>query len=121
MFAFLADASTWPRWATVNVKAIAKADGEWWEMQTPGGSTRLRIRAQEALGILDHDFVTPEAKWSVPVRAVPNGTGSLFMITFFQPPTFTDDFFDQQCATANRWAIDSTRLFQPKRVPGSGR
>jgi uncharacterized protein YndB with AHSA1/START domain len=45
VFAFLADASTWPRWAIINVKAIAKADGEWWEMQTPGGSARLRIRA----------------------------------------------------------------------------
>jgi len=62
VFAFLADASTWPRWAIINVKAIAKADGEWWEMQTPGGSARLRIRAQEAPDILDHDFVTPEAK-----------------------------------------------------------
>lgn len=98
VFAFLADASTWPRWAIVNIKSIAKADGDWWDMQTPMGAARLRIRPQEQLGILDHDFVAPDAKWTVPARVVPNGTGAVFMITFFQPPMFTDDFFDQQIA-----------------------
>jgi hypothetical protein len=98
VFAFLADAGTWPRWAIVNVKAITKADGDWWDMQTPLGAARLRIRSQKEFGILDHDFVAPDAKWSVPARVVPNGSGSLFMITFFQPPGFTDGFFDQQTA-----------------------
>jgi hypothetical protein len=84
VFAFLADASTWPRWAIVNVRAITKTDGDWWDMQTPIGAARLRIRPQEQFGILDHDFVAPDAKWSVPARVVPNGTGSLYMITFFQ-------------------------------------
>ena len=102
VFAFLADASTWPRWAIVNVKSINKADGDWWEMQTPAGKARLRIRPQEHLGILDHDFVAPDAKWTVPARVVPNGTGTLFMITFFQPPTFTDEFFDQQTALVDK-------------------
>jgi uncharacterized protein YndB with AHSA1/START domain len=102
VFAFLADASTWPRWAIVNVKSITKADGEWWQMQTPAGPARLRIRPQEDLGVLDHDFVVPEGKWTVPARVVPNGTGTLFMITFFQPPTFTDESFDQQTALVDK-------------------
>lgn len=102
VFAFLADPSTWPRWAVVNVKNIRKAEGDWWEMQTPAGAARLRIRPQEHLGILDHDFVAPEASWTVPARVVPNGTGTLFMITFFQPPTFTDEFFDQQTALVDK-------------------
>ena len=96
VFAFLADASNWPRWAIVNIKSVAKSDGEWWEMQTPGGTARLRIRPGAELGTLDHDFVAADARWTVPARVVPNGTGSLFMITFFQPPGFTDEFFDQQ-------------------------
>jgi hypothetical protein len=33
---------------------------------------------------------------------VPNGSGSLFMMTFFQPPTFTDAFFDEQTALVDK-------------------
>ena len=102
VFAFLADASTWPRWAIVNVKAIQKAEGDWWDMQTPLGAARLRIRPNEQLGILDHDFAAPDANWTVPARVVPNGSGSLFMITFFQPTGFTDEFFDQQTALVDQ-------------------
>ena len=102
VFAFLADASTWPRWAIVNVKAIKKAEGDWWDMQTPLGAARLRSRPNEQLGILDHDFAAPDANWTVPARVVPNGSGSLFMITFFQPPGFTDEFFDQQTALVDQ-------------------
>ena len=102
VFAFLADASTWPSWAIVNVKAIKKAKGDWWDMQTPIGAARLRIRPQEQLGILDHDFVAPDAQWTVPARVVSNGSGAVFMITFFQPPNFTDEFFDQQTVLVDR-------------------
>lgn len=102
VFGFLADASNWPRWAIVNVKSVTKAEGDWWEMQTPGGAARLRIRPEERLGILDHDFVAPEASWTVPARVVRNGTGTLFMITFFQPPGFTDEFFDQQTTLVDK-------------------
>jgi len=112
VFSFLADASTWPRWAIVNVKGITKADGDWWEMQTPVGTARLRIRPQEHLGILDHDFVAPDAKWTVPARVVPNGTGTLFMITFFQPPTFTDEFFDQQTALVDSELATLKAIFE---------
>ena len=114
VFAFLGDARNWPQWAIVNVKGIRKADGDWWEMQTPVGTARLRIRPQEQPGILDHDFVAPDAQWTVPARVVPNGTGSLFMITFFQPPMFTDEFFDQQTALVD------TELAKLKEILESG-
>ena len=97
VFAFLADAANWPRWAVVNVKATARtADPEWWDMTTPHGPAKLRIRADARHGILDHDFADPQASWTVPARVVPNGGGAEFMITFFQPPAFSDAFFDEQ-------------------------
>ncbi|HUB96883.1 MAG TPA: hypothetical protein VL993_13255, partial [Stellaceae bacterium] len=57
---------------------------------------RLRMRADARHGILDHDFVDPQASWTVPARVIRNGDGTEFMITFFQPPGFTDAFFDEQ-------------------------
>jgi hypothetical protein len=32
----------------------------------------------------------------VPARVVSNGDGAEFTMTFFQPATFTDKFFDEQ-------------------------
>ena len=102
VFAFVADARNWPQWAIVNVKSVGERSGDWWEMQTPMGAAKIRIRASEPLGILDHDFHSPEAQWTVPARVVPNGSGSLFAITFFQPPPFTDKFFDEQTALVEK-------------------
>ena len=102
VFAFLAEAANWLRWAIVNVKSVKPAAGDWWEMETPAGKARLRLRPNAALGTLDHDFQAPDASWTVPARVVPNGDGSEFMITFFQPPSFTREFFEEQAALVDR-------------------
>ena len=115
VFAFLADAANWPAWAVVNVKAIEPADEPgWWLMATPHGPAKLRIRPDAELGILDHDYIEGQASWQVPARAVPNGTGTEFMITFFQPPAFTDAFFDEQTALVD------TELATLKRILETG-
>jgi hypothetical protein len=96
-FDFLADLGNWPKWAIVNVKSTQRtSDPEWWDMVTPRGTARLRMRADVHHFILDHDFVDSQASWTVPARVIPNGGGAEFMITFFQPPSFTDGFFDEQ-------------------------
>ena len=102
VFAFLADAANWPQWAIVNVKSVARADDPWWDMETPAGMAKLRIRPNAVFGILDHDFNAPDASWTVPARVVPNGSGCEFMITFFQPPMFTRQFFEEQAALVDK-------------------
>jgi hypothetical protein len=98
-FAFIADLANWPRWAIINVKSTGRtSDPEWWEMVTLHGAARLRMRADARHRILDHDFVDPQARWTVPARVVANGDGTEFMMTFFQPPGFSNAFFDEQIA-----------------------
>jgi hypothetical protein len=65
-------------------------------MMTPHGGALLRLRPDRTHRILDHDFHDPQAKWTVYARVIPNGTGAEFMMTFFQPPAFTDEFFEEQ-------------------------
>lgn len=96
VFGFLSHAGNWPQWAIINVLSIRASEGEWWEMETPMGQAKLRIRPDPLTGLLDHDFHAPDASWTVPARVVSNGDGCEFMMTFFQPPTFGDDFFRQQ-------------------------
>ncbi len=97
VYAFLCDLANWPRWAVVNIKSTSRtADPEWWDMVTPHGAARLRLRADPRHGILDHDYIDPQASWTVYARVIPNGSGAEFMMTFFQPPSFSDDVFDAQ-------------------------
>jgi len=102
VFAFLADAANWPKWAIVNVKSVKRAENQWWDMETPAGMARLRIRPNAEFGILDHDFNAPDASWTVPARVVPNGSGCEFTITFFQPPALTKQLFEEQAALVDR-------------------
>jgi hypothetical protein len=96
---YLSDARNWPQWSIVNVLAIESGTHPgWWQMTTPRGHGELRIRADAATGLLDHDFRDPQASWTVPARVVPNGRGAEFLITFFQPPALDDDEFDRQAA-----------------------
>lgn len=102
VFGFLSDPANWPQWAIVNVKSVKPGDGEWWNMETPVGRAKLRIRPDETSGTLDHDFDAPDASWTVPARLVANGDGCEFIITFFQPPAFTKEFFEQQIALVDQ-------------------
>ncbi|GGW13098.1 hypothetical protein GCM10018980_76260 [Streptomyces capoamus] len=113
VFAFLADAANWPAWAVVNVKSIEPTDDpDWWAMTTPLGPAKLRLRADARYGILDHDYLDDTASWSVPARVVANDTGSEFMITFFQPPAFTDAFFDEQVALVDTELATLKRILE---------
>ncbi|MFE1878488.1 SRPBCC family protein [Streptomyces diastatochromogenes] len=99
VFDFLADPANWSKWAVVNIKSIEPTeDPDWWAMSTPVGPARLRLRADAEFGILDHDYLDDTASWRVPARVVANGDGAEFMITFYQPPGFSDQFFDEQIA-----------------------
>ena len=114
VFAFLADPSNWPKWAIVNVKSVTRADNQWWDVETPAGMARLRIRPNAEFGILDHDFNVPDASWTVPARVVPNGDGCEFVISLFQPPAFTRGFFEEQASLVDR------ELAQLKSIMESG-
>jgi uncharacterized protein YndB with AHSA1/START domain len=103
VFAYIADAANWPRWAVVNVLKVAPSGAPgWWQMETPRGPGKLRIAAEPDHLLLDHEFVSDEAHWTVPARVVRDGAGALFMMTFFQPPGFADDFFDAQIGLVDR-------------------
>jgi hypothetical protein len=60
----------------------------------------------------------PQASWTVPARVVRNGDGAEFMITFFQPPGFTDAFFDEQIALVD---VELAKLRELLEAPASSR
>jgi hypothetical protein len=114
VFSFLSNAGNWPKWAIVNIKSVEPADDQWWHMETPLGMAKLRLRPNAEFGILDHDFNAPDASWTVPARLISNGNGCIFMITFFQPPGFERQFFEEQISLVDQELSQLKSLMESK-------
>jgi len=90
---FLANGEEWPRWAVRNVLSSKPTGSGQWEIRTPRGTGILRIRGVAEHGILDHDFIDAQGKWTVAARVVPTSSGSVFMMTLEKPAGMQDDAF----------------------------
>lgn len=93
-FDFLNDLENWPKWAIVNMKSVKPATDGWYDTETRQGKGQLKMLSNKSLGLLDHVWKDPQASWTVPARVIPNGDGSTFMMTFFQPQVLNDSAFD---------------------------
>lgn len=91
---YLSDPMNWPKWAVLNMKSVRPRLDGWYEMETRQGKGQLRMQANKPLGLLDHVWKDPQASWVVPARVVANGEGCTFIMTFFQPPVFSDADFE---------------------------
>ena len=107
-FAFLSEASNWPKWAIVNMKSVKPADADGWhETETRYGKGRLKMVSDRTFGVLDHLWRDPQASWTVPARVFANGSGCTFVMTFFQPPILDDNAFE---AAATEVEIELEKL-----------
>lgn len=68
----------------------------WWSFTASRGPAKLKFRENRQLGILDHTFEDPEAKWDVPMRVVSSGETSEIVVTLVKPENLTDDQFDER-------------------------
>jgi hypothetical protein len=92
-YAYLHNLMNWPDWAIVNMKQVKPGKDGWYETVTRYGKGQLKMIGNES-GLLDHLWKDEQASWTVPARVVPNGEGSTFLMTFFQPPALDDMAFD---------------------------
>ena len=102
VFTFLSNLANWPKWAIANVVAVKPGSGEWWAMETRTGLGRIRIKAVEASGTLDYDFVSAGVQWSVSARVRADGEGSEFALTYSRPPALSQEAFEKQAGLADK-------------------
>ena len=96
VYTFMADPRRLPEWATgLGAAPTPLPDGAW-RVETPAGPMRVVFAPPNEFGVVDH-VVTPLTGGSpavdVPLRVVPNGTGSEVMLTVFQQPGMSDAQF----------------------------
>ncbi len=102
VFAFVSNLANWPKWAIANVVAVKPGSGEWWAMETRTGLGRIRIRPDEASGVLDYDLISSGVQWTVSARVAPKDEGSVFTLEFTPPPSVSQETFDKQVALADK-------------------
>jgi hypothetical protein len=101
VYAFIADPRRLPEWATGLGSAPTPLPDGAWRVETPAGPMRVAFAPANQFGVVDH-IVTPltggDPVADVPLRVVPNGSGSEVMIMVFQQPDISDAQYDADTA-----------------------
>jgi hypothetical protein len=98
VFDFFVDVKNWESGRVQ--KNVRKADGDWWELDSPFGKARVRVKPNRALGIFDHDFVGAGLEWTVFCRVTPNGRGSTISWLFIRPEGMPQEEFERQLGSS---------------------
>ncbi len=95
VYAFVSNPENLPKWATTFCRSIKQLNGEWMA-DTPQGSVTISLVRRNDFGILDH-YVTPSAgaEVFVPMRVVPNRSGSEVFFTLFHRPEMSEEQYAQ--------------------------
>lgn len=92
-----------PRWASGLGGTVTDRDGEW-VIDVPGaGPATIRFAPANDYGVLDHDVVLTSGEATyIPMRVVPNGSGSELLFTLFQRRNVSDRGFARDAAWVTR-------------------
>jgi hypothetical protein len=102
VYEFVADPERLPRWAIGFAKAIRRERGTWLVRTGAGDELPLRIDADPARGVVDFHAGPAGAEVPSTTRVVPNGDGSEYVFTMFQPAEMPDETFEAQIAELQR-------------------
>ena len=95
VYEFVSKPENLPKWAKMFCRSIKKSNGGW-IVETPQGPVNVRFSKRNDFGVLDH-YVSPApgVEVFVPMRVVPNGSGSEVIFTLFQLAGMSDEEFAQ--------------------------
>lgn len=102
VYEFVSNPENLPRWAAGLCKSVRKSDSGW-IAETPQGPMQIRFVGKNDLGVLDH-YVKPVsgAEVYVPMRVVPNGSGSEVIFILFKTPDMSDKQFAEDVGMVER-------------------
>jgi hypothetical protein len=80
------------------LKNIHKVDTQdLWEVDTPIGKARIKLKPNRQFGILDHDFIDSKGhSWTVFCRVIKNEDRATISWTFIRPEALSKEEFESQ-------------------------
>jgi hypothetical protein len=102
VYEFVSNPENLPRWAKSFCKSVSKSNDDW-IMETARGAMEVGFAKSNDFGVLDH-YVnpTPEIEVYVPMRVLPNGSGSEVIFTLFQLPDMSNQQFAEDVGMVER-------------------
>lgn len=102
VYEFASDPENLPRWATGLCKSVRKSNADW-IVETPQGPMKVRFAEKNDFGVLDH-HVNPASgvEVYVPMRVLPNGSGSEVIFTLFRLPDMSDEKYAEDAKLVER-------------------
>ena len=102
VYEFVSNPENLPRWAAGLGKSVRKS-GAGWIVDTLQGPAQIRFAEKNDFGVLDH-YVKPASgvEVYVPMRVVPNGSGSEVIFTLFKTPEMSDKQFAEDAGMVER-------------------
>ncbi|OLC17761.1 MAG: polyketide cyclase [Candidatus Rokubacteria bacterium 13_1_40CM_69_27] len=102
VYGFVSNPENLPRWARGLCRSVRKSEGQW-VVETPAGPMNIRFVGRNELGVLDH-YVSPAPGQEIllPMRVVPNGSGSEVLFTLFQLPEMSDEKYAEDAGLVER-------------------
>lgn len=93
VYQFVSNPENLPRWATAFCQSVRKSGSDW-IMQTAAGEMKVRFVPPNEFRIADH-YVSPApgVEIYVPMRVLPNGSGSEVVFTLFRSPDMPPEKF----------------------------
>lgn len=113
VYDFASDPANLPLWARgLSGSIVRSATGDW-VADSPTGKVRVRMAPRNTFGVLDHDVVLESGRsFHVPLRVVPNGTGSEVVFTLLRQPGTTDAQLAADLAAVERDLAALKRLLE---------
>lgn len=93
VYDFISNPENLPKWAAGLCKSVRKTNGDW-IVETPQGPMKIRFAEKNDFGVADH-YVNPApgVEVYVPIRVLPNGSGSDVIVTILRSPEMSDEKF----------------------------
>ena len=102
VYEFISNPENLPTWATAFCKSVRKS-GEEWVVETSEGELRVRFVEKNTFGVADHYLLPePDVEIYVPVRILPNGSGSEVLFTLFRQPGMSEADFGHDIGLVTR-------------------
>lgn len=108
VYEFVSKPENLPKWARMFCRSIKKSKGGW-IVETPEGPVKVRFTRKNAFGILDHCVNPgPGVEVFVPMRVVPNASGTEVLLTLFQPAGMSDEKYAEDI----RWVEQDSKTLK---------
>ncbi|PIQ23857.1 hypothetical protein COW36_13550 [bacterium (Candidatus Blackallbacteria) CG17_big_fil_post_rev_8_21_14_2_50_48_46] len=118
VFEFVSNPVNLPLWSRSFCLSVFQHE-EAWFIESPHGPIQVYMQADPETGVIDqYLYPTPEIQVLIPMRVVPNQSGTEFIFTLFQPDDISEEDYQQEIYWVEQELQTLKKLLEePENIP----